>query len=224
MVTRFRDASDIQLSLRLYRLLELLGNLERLLTICVLRCDPALPAIFITETSCPKLRFRMSPNARHPITKLITSSSIQAFPRRLTLSESSRIKLFLDLSGRRHRKQVRLPSPPDSNNRAIQTNFLLPGAKSARHSPLPEQGRRRALFSRVSQISGGLLCTQRLLDKLALTRAQEMLGPYFRPDWQTETLKLFGRGIAPMHPLEHETDHSQLDLILDDWTFLLGVG
>jgi hypothetical protein len=59
-----------QLSLRLYRLLELLGNLERLLTICVLRCDPALPAIFITETSCPKLRFRMSPNARHPITKL----------------------------------------------------------------------------------------------------------------------------------------------------------
>jgi len=105
MVTRFRDASDIQLSLGLYRLLELLGNLERLLTICVLRCDPALPAIFITETSCPKLRFRMSPNARHPITKLITSSSIQAFPRRLTLSESSRIKLFLDLSGRRHRKQ-----------------------------------------------------------------------------------------------------------------------
>ena len=81
-----------QLSLRLYRLLELLGNLERLLTICVLRCDPALPAIFITETSCPKLRFRMSPNARHPITKLITSSSIQAFPRRLTLSESSRTK------------------------------------------------------------------------------------------------------------------------------------
>ena len=79
MVTRFRDASDIQLSLRLYRLLELLGNLERLLTICVLRCDPALPAIFITETSCPKLRFRMSPNARHPITKLITSSAIQAF-------------------------------------------------------------------------------------------------------------------------------------------------
>ncbi len=84
-------------------------HLERLLTICVLRCDPALPAIFITETSCPKLRFRMSPNARHPITKLITSSSIQAFPRRLTLSESSRIKLFLDLSGRRHRKQGSTP-------------------------------------------------------------------------------------------------------------------
>ena len=60
-----------------------------------------LPAIFIAETSCPILRFRVFAGARH----LITSSSIQAFPRRLTLSESSRIKLFLDLAGHRRRKQ-----------------------------------------------------------------------------------------------------------------------
>src|SRR5215469_611911 len=37
-----------------------------------------LPAIFIAETSCPILRFRVFPGARH----LITSSSVQAFPQR----------------------------------------------------------------------------------------------------------------------------------------------
>ena len=45
------------------------------------------------------------PNAGHLITKLITSSAIQAFPSRLTLSESSRKKPFLDLPGHRRRKQ-----------------------------------------------------------------------------------------------------------------------
>jgi len=39
------------------------------------------------------------------ITKLITSSSIQAFPSRLTVSESSRRKPVLDHAGRRRRKQ-----------------------------------------------------------------------------------------------------------------------
>ena len=41
----------------------------------------------------------------HLITKLITSRAIQAFPWLLGLSESSRIKPFLDLRGRRRRKQ-----------------------------------------------------------------------------------------------------------------------
>jgi hypothetical protein len=50
----------------------------RLLTVCFFRTDPTLPPIFIAETSCPILRFRMSPNAGHPITILITYSAIQA--------------------------------------------------------------------------------------------------------------------------------------------------
>jgi hypothetical protein len=59
----------------------------------------------ITKTGCRLFRFRMSPNSGHPITKLITSGDIQAFPRRLTLFKFSPIKPFLDLSGCRHRKQ-----------------------------------------------------------------------------------------------------------------------
>ena len=66
---------------------------------------PPLHGIFIAETSfsntaIPDLSRRSPPN-----NKLITSSSIQAFPRRLTLSKSSRTKPFLDLAGRRRRKQ-----------------------------------------------------------------------------------------------------------------------
>ena len=65
---------------------------------------------YLLDYSCSSLsfpipRFRIFSGARQLITKLITSSSIQAFPRRLTLSKSSPIKPFLDLSGRRHRKQ-----------------------------------------------------------------------------------------------------------------------
>jgi hypothetical protein len=49
----------------------------RLLTVCFFGTDSTLPAIFIAETSCPILRFWMSPNAGHPITILITSSANQ---------------------------------------------------------------------------------------------------------------------------------------------------
>src|SRR5215469_16285359 len=47
----------------------------------------------------------VSKQLRHPITKLITSSAIQAFPSLLTLFESSPTKPFLDLAGHRRRKQ-----------------------------------------------------------------------------------------------------------------------
>ena len=80
-----------------------------LLTVCFFRSDPTLPAIFIAETSRPIVRCRIFSGASHLITKLITSSAIQAFPRRLTLSKSSRTKPFLDLSGRRRRKQGSIP-------------------------------------------------------------------------------------------------------------------
>jgi hypothetical protein len=54
------------------------GGAMRVLTVCLFRHDPALPAIFIEKASRPILR--RPPTVRHPITKLITSSSIQAFP------------------------------------------------------------------------------------------------------------------------------------------------
>ena len=76
-----------------------------LLTVCFFRSDPTLPAIFIAETSRPIVRCRIFSGASHLITKLITSSAIQGFPWRLGLSESSRIKPFLDLAGHRRRKQ-----------------------------------------------------------------------------------------------------------------------
>src|SRR5260370_20959568 len=56
-----------QLSLRLYRLLELLGNLERLLTICVLRCNPSTACHFhhgnkLSKTAIPDVSKCSPPN------------------------------------------------------------------------------------------------------------------------------------------------------------------
>jgi hypothetical protein len=51
--------------LGLRRLFELFSNPERLLIVCLFRRDPAPPAVLITETSGPILRFRRFPNACH---------------------------------------------------------------------------------------------------------------------------------------------------------------
>jgi len=96
--------------------------------------------------------------------------------------------------------RVRLPSPPD---------FAPADAgrlRLARQTPITEQFRRtffsqgRSLpdivpspsrddvghsFQESARSAAACCVPQRLLDKLALTRAQEMLGPYFCPDWQT---------------------------------------
>ena len=56
MVIKTPDAFDpvqnlldlLKCSLRPYRALEFFRDLERLLTVCLFRCDPPLPALFIT--------------------------------------------------------------------------------------------------------------------------------------------------------------------------------
>jgi hypothetical protein len=56
-------------ALRLNRLFELFSDSGRLFLVRFFRRDPALPAIFITETSSPIRRFRVSSNAGHPQAK-----------------------------------------------------------------------------------------------------------------------------------------------------------
>jgi len=99
-----------------------------LLTVCFFRSDPTLPAIFIAETSRPIVRCRIFSGASHLITKLITSSAIQGFPWRLGLSESSRIKPFLDLAGHRRRKQ-------GFNSPRLQTSPLADAREATSGTP-----------------------------------------------------------------------------------------